>query len=112
LPGRQQLRRADDGVQPVEIQHLLAQGRRRAVPVQRPVVALQRVRHRARRAARKDDDAKTELPQFAALRIGVLPPSTMLASSGMRDAKAAAGGAHLLGVAQGLDEEGVHPVSR
>src|SRR5689334_2977366 len=72
IPGRvvtrrlpQQLGGADQRVQLLEIQHALPLGRRGLVLLQAAVVALQRVRDRARGAARKDDDAKPDAPEFA-----------------------------------------------
>ena len=50
---------------------------------------------------------KPRAPSSSAPCTGVLPPSTMLASSGTRLREARAGGVHLLGRAQRLDEQRV-----
>ena len=50
-PGRQHVGRADGPVQPFKVEHAITPGRGTAVRLRTGVVALQRVRHRARRAA-------------------------------------------------------------
>ena len=76
--------------------------------LQRAVEILRRLGQRAHDAAGEDDEGKAERLQFARrAAIGVLPPSTMLAISGVECAHQRANAAELGALARRLDEQHV-----
>ena len=80
----QQLRRFNDGVQAIEIKHAVLPRRSGLVLVQTGVIALQGVDHGACCATGKNHNFETNFTQFTGALDGRLPPSTILATKGMR----------------------------
>jgi hypothetical protein len=87
LAQRHQFRRADQRIEPVEVEHAILPRQGRPVLAQAGVVALQHLRDGACSAAGKDGDAEAALLQRRDGSIGVLPPSTRLTRRGTRPAK-------------------------
>ena len=96
-----QLRRADQRIQAVKVHHPVLEGRRGLVRVQAGVVALQRVRHGAGRAAGEDHDAKAALLQLLRALDGCLAAFHHIGQQRDAVGKALAGCVHLFRGAQG-----------
>ena len=104
-PVSSRARRSDQIVEAVEVQHPLTPCRGRSGCFQAAVISLQRMRNCARRAARKDDDAKAARAEFGGASHRRLAALDHVGQQRHARCESRAHGLHLVRAAQGLDEE-------